>query len=193
MATRAGVTGRQLRLILLTLVWATGPGFIAPPEARAATCGGQIADIDGEGSPSGLVIHGTSGPDVIHGSIYADLIDGRGGHDIICGDLGADHISGGSGNDAIYGDGVTGAGDGANAIDGGPGIDNITGGDGDDTISGGRGTDALNGGADGDDTIFANDEGTNPNRDTIDGGAADGANGDSCFIDGTDAIPANCP
>ena len=194
MAGHRGLSGRQLRLVLLTLVWATGPGFIAPPHALATACNGLIATIDGSSSTTGLVIHGTSGPDVIHGSPFADLIDGRGGNDTICGDLGADHISGGSGTDAIFGDGFAGAGDGNNAIDGGPGTDNIVGGDGDDTISGGRGSDTLQGGADGDDTIFGNDEGSSPSPDTIDGGATDAtAAGDGCFTDGSDGVPANCP
>lgn len=201
MAMGPGVTGRQLRIGMLALIWAVGTGVLVPPPAYAGTCGGLPATIDLEGQPGPLLIEGTSENDVIHGSVGADTIFGRGGRDTICGDTGADTIDGGSGNDTIYGMGVAGTpDDGDNTLVGGSGRDFLLGAELDDTLRGGPGQDQLYGGPNGTDTLYGNDDPPSPTaHDTLDGGAesCSGMNcvpppPDDCFPNGADTI-ANCP
>ena len=194
MAMGPGVTGRQLRIGMLALMWTVGTGVVVPPPAMAGSCGGFPATIDLEGQPGPLYIVGTSDNDVIHGSLGDDQIFGMGGRDTICGDLGADNIDGGSGNDTIYGDGVSAAGpDGNNTLVGGTGRDFLLGADGDDTLRGGPGQDQLYGGVEGVDVLYGNDDPPSPTaHDTLDGGPEAAPPGDNCFPNGADTI-ASCP
>ena len=191
MANRPGVSGRQLRIGMLALMWAVGTGVVVPPPASAGSCGGLPATIDLEGQAGPLYIVGTSDDDVIHGSLGSDTIMGLGGKDTICGDTGADDIDGGSGNDTIYGMGVAGVDDGNNTLVGGSGRDFLLGADLDDTLRGGSGQDQLYGGDDGFDTLYGNDDPPSPTaHDTLDGGL-EGGGPDHCFPNGADTI-ANC-
>lgn len=187
MAIRPGVSGRQLRIGMLALMWALGTGVVVPPPAMASSCGGLPATIDLEGDAGPLYIVGTSDNDVIHGSDGDDQIFGMGGRDTICGSTGADTIEGGSGADTIYGDGTGGA-DGDNTLVGGPGRDILWGGDAIDTLRGSGGQDQLYG-AGGTDVLYGNDDPPSPTaHDELDGGA----DADSCFPNGADTI-SNCP
>ena len=191
MAIRPGVSGRQLRIGMLALMWAVGTGVVVPPPAYAGTCGGFPATIDLEGQAGPLIIEGTSENDVIHGSDGNDQIFGKGGRDTICGADGEDYIEGGSGNDTIYGDGDVAGGDDNNTLVGGPGRDFLQGDDGDDTLRGGPGQDQLYGGSAGFDTLYGNDDPPSPtSHDTLDGGL-EGGGPDHCFPNGADTI-ANC-
>lgn len=192
MAIRPGVSGRQLRIGMLALIWALGAGFLASPPSNAGACGGLPATMDHAGEVGPLLIEGSSENDVIHGSLGVDTIFGRGGRDTICGDLGADDIDGGSGNDTIYGMGVPGVDDGNNTLVGGSGRDFLLGGDLDDTLRGGPGQDQLYGGVDGYDILYGNDDPPSPTaHDTLDGGAETVVGPDNCFPNGADTI-ANC-
>jgi Ca2+-binding RTX toxin-like protein len=200
MAIRPGVTGRQLRIGLLALMWAVGTGIVVPPPAMASSCGGLPATIDLDGDPGPLYIVGTGGNDVIHGSDGNDTILGLGGNDTICGSTGEDDIDGGSGNDTLYGDGVAGTGDGNNTVVGGSGRDFLLGGNADDSLRGGPGQDQLYGGVNGTDALYGNDDPPSPTaHDTLDGGPEGCAGagcvappGDNCFPNGADTID-NCP
>ena len=189
MAIRPGVSGRQLRIGVLALIWAAGTGVVVPPPANAGSCGGLPATIDLEGQPGPLIIEGTSEDDVIHGSLGADTIFGRGGRDTICGDTGADYIDGGSGNDTIYGLGIApGPDDGDNTLFGGSGRDFLWGDALNDTLRGGQGQDQLYGAA-GIDTLYGNDDPPSPTaHDELNGGG----DADDCFPNGADTI-AECP
>jgi Ca2+-binding RTX toxin-like protein len=192
MAMGPGVTGRQLRIGMLALIWALGTGVVVPPPANAGTCGGLPATIDLEGQPGPLLIEGTSDNDVIHGTLGADPIFGMGGRDTICGDTGADTIDGGSGNDTIYGMGVAGPDDGDNTLIGGTGRDFLLGDVLNDTLRGGPGQDQLYGGPDGVDTLYGNDDPPSPTaHDTLDGGPEAVVGPENCFPNGADTI-ANC-
>jgi Ca2+-binding RTX toxin-like protein len=196
MAMGPGVTGRQLRIGMLALMWAVGTGVVVPPPAMAGSCGGFPATIDLEGQAGPLYIVGTGDNDVIHGSDGADQIFGMGGRDTICGADGADNIDGGSGNDTIYGDGDIAGSDGDNTLIGGPGRDFLLGEDANDTLRGGPGQDQLYGGSNGTDVLYGNDDPPSPTaHDTLDGGPESGnpvPPGDNCFPNGADTI-ASCP
>ena len=192
MAIRPGVSGRQLRIGMLALMWVVGTGVIVPPPAMAGSSGGLPATEDHSGELGPLYITGTSGNDVIHGSLGDDTIFGNGGRDTICGDTGMDYIDGGSGNDTIYGNGVAANDNANNTLVGGSGRDFLLGGDFDDTLRGGPGQDQLYGGVDGYDIIYGNDDPPSPTaHDTIDGGPEAVVGPDNCFPNGADTID-NC-
>ena len=94
----------------------------------------------GAGTPTGLALVGTSGPDTITGTSGADILCGGGGNDVLNGKGGNDYIDGGAGNDKITG------GSGSDMLFGGAGTDTLCGRDGvkgNDHLDGGAGIDGY--------------------------------------------------
>jgi Ca2+-binding RTX toxin-like protein len=89
----------------------------------------------------GLLLFGTSLPDLFQGGAGDDSLYGAGGADTLRGLGGNDLLDGGAGNDLLAG------GAGHDALLGGLGHDTLQGGDGDDLLVGGAGRDAMSGGA----------------------------------------------
>jgi CSLREA domain-containing protein len=106
----------------------------------------------------GVIVQGTSGPDVLVGNQFRNELDGRAGNDRIFGKGNDDCLYGGRGNDFIQG------GAGADLLIGGSGNDRLSGGTNEDVIIAGPGNDRLYGGPD-DDRLYGG-----PGNDYIKGG-----------------------
>jgi hypothetical protein len=92
----------------------------------------------------GLIVRGTSGPDVLHGNHKRNDLRGRDGDDRLFGGFQADCLHGGRGADYIRG------GEGVDHLQGDSGDDILIGGDQEDTILGEYGADRILGGSDDD-------------------------------------------
>ena len=119
------------------------PGGVAGPDAAGNNRRfGPSVDMGayefGAGQP-GLVLVGTSGPDLLTGGPGNDILCGYGGGDTLNGKGGNDYLAGGNGLDRLHG------GLGNDRLYGGPANDLLCAkdGSGGDYLNGGRGTDSY--------------------------------------------------
>lgn len=128
---------------LIEMRVADAPGGYVPLLALAGVVPSSLTrdnfvnGIDPTGRSEGVVVEGTTGPDLLTGTPYGDTLRGNGGNDRLLGNTGNDTLDGGAGNDEL---------------DGGDGDDILSGGEGNDVLHGGMGNNILNGGA-GDDIL----------------------------------------
>lgn len=132
--------------------------------------GNDTVNISGVTTDLAFTIFGDDGNDILTGNAFANIIDGGIGNDIIKGGDGIDTLSGQGGDDVLYGnDGndTLNGNDGNDVLFGGAGNDTLNGGNGNDWLRGGTGSDMVHGGAGADDFIFAADDFTGTDKDSI--------------------------
>jgi hypothetical protein len=122
------------------------PGGVGSPDAAGHTrLAGPSVDVGAferdAGTPTGIAVVGSGGPDVLDGTPGADIVCGLGGADDLSGLAGRDYLDGGGGADLIIG------GTGPDRLFGGPGDDpcllSRDGVRGNDRVDGGPGNDGV--------------------------------------------------
>ena len=131
--------------MLGALLILTAMAVLAPQGAASADPCANPTHKPPRNSETGVLIQGSTGPDVIVGTKFNDALEGGGGNDIICGLGGNDRLNGDQDDDTLYG------GDGRDTLSGGYDDDDLFGGAGNDTFFGGTNDhleeDFCNGGA----------------------------------------------